>query len=121
MPRPRPRISLRTMMIAVAALGLLLGVEALRRRSDGFRRRALWHAMLEDRSTWDYVMVSSKVAPAREPDAPGRPPGGEEKERTEQAERSLRSAAHHGALRVKYERAANAPWLPVGPDPPSPD
>ena len=30
-------------------------------------------------------------------------------------------AAHHAALRSKYERAARYPWLPVEPDPPEPE
>jgi hypothetical protein len=31
------------------------------------------------------------------------------------------SAAHFAALRRKYERAARHPWLPVEPDPPTPE
>ena len=30
-------------------------------------------------------------------------------------------AAHHDALRRKYESAARHPWLPVPPDPPEPN
>jgi hypothetical protein len=31
-----------------------------------------------------------------------------------------RMAAYYTLLRVKYERAARYPWLPVAPDPPEP-
>ena len=32
-----------------------------------------------------------------------------------------RLRAHHIAMRLKYERAARYPWLPVAPDPPEPE
>jgi hypothetical protein len=32
-----------------------------------------------------------------------------------------RKAAHHGALALKYVRAARYPFLPVWPDPPEPE
>ncbi len=31
-----------------------------------------------------------------------------------------RMAMHYDLLRLKYERAARYPWLPVAPDPPEP-
>jgi hypothetical protein len=39
----------------------------------------------------------------------------------ENAERSRRRAAHHAALKHKYEHAARFPWRPIEPDPPEPE
>jgi hypothetical protein len=33
----------------------------------------------------------------------------------------LRTAAHYDRLALKYDRAAHYPWLPVPPDPPEPE
>lgn len=38
----------------------------------------------------------------------------------ETAPRHARHVSHHTALKLKYERAARCPWLPVEPDPPEP-
>jgi hypothetical protein len=35
--------------------------------------------------------------------------------------RGEQMSAYHRDLRIKYERAARYPWLPVDPDPPIPD
>jgi hypothetical protein len=37
------------------------------------------------------------------------------------SELSRNRVAYHARLRVKYERVARYPWLPIDPDPPSPD
>jgi hypothetical protein len=40
---------------------------------------------------------------------------------SDSADRSRRLAARYAAERLRYERAARYPWLPVEPDPPEPE
>jgi hypothetical protein len=39
----------------------------------------------------------------------------------DEAARCARISAHYTRLKLKYERAARYPWLPVEPDPPEPE
>jgi hypothetical protein len=91
-----PRFRTRTLMVAVAAVGVALGAGVtLWRRSAEFRQRALEHGWLAERgrSPWWFGPVD-------------RP--------------SLFRRWHHDSIRAKYERAARYPWLPVLADPPEP-
>ncbi len=38
-----------------------------------------------------------------------------------EASGDARSAAYHASMLRKYQRAADRPWLSVGPDPPEPE
>jgi hypothetical protein len=94
------------MMAAVALLAFLLAaVDQLRRRRESFRlraevcRRAVSAAYLDEQAARGALRV-------------GHDP------RTTAA--YFRRVEHYDALRVKYERAAARPWLPVEPDPPEP-
>ena len=88
-----PRFRLRTLLVAVAVAAVVSGVEVMRRRRACYQGRASDHAFAAIPYTPGYLG-----------------------DRPDQAK-----AAFHEAMRVKYERAARCPWLPVPPDPPAPD
>jgi hypothetical protein len=91
----RPRIRLRTLMIAVAVAALPLGLWAgIERRRAAFDRTAAYHVT---------QVVGLTVG--------GRPLTPSERRRDE----------WHYALFLKYREAAFRPWIPVGPDPPEPE
>ena len=88
----RFRISIRGMMLTVAALAIALGYFLWQQRTGRLAKyyvlKALCHADGER---------------AYESDDPNHT-----------------HAAYHGQLKRKYEHAARYPWLPVDPDPPHP-
>ena len=97
MPIPRPRFTVRRLMIAVAVVAVLLGVVVgLKRRSDRFRAIALRYAAKhkEDRMAYDVVADEGRF---------------------------LRRYDYHLSMQRKYEMATERPWLPVPPDPPEPE
>jgi hypothetical protein len=101
---PRPRFSLRWLMVAVAVVAL--GVAAVRwmRSMDAlsadYQRRALSHRI---KAADDYSLI------LRSPDDP------------RARARLERRKAYRSAMAEKWNRAALFPWLPVAPDPPPPD
>jgi hypothetical protein len=89
---PRVRFTVRRMMIAVAVVGVALGMCLwMVRRSKIFRERSNDHGR-----TWAAMMER------------GMEPGNG-------------LADYHRRLSEKYDRAALIPWLPVAPDPPEPE
>jgi hypothetical protein len=98
-----PRFRLWMLMVAVAVVAMALGgpVVLMRRRAD-FLRLADHHRV---RVQWRGVNGGTGATPWT--DSRGQPV-------TER-----RSAWHH-AMSLKYEHAAERPWLPVPPDPPPP-
>ena len=106
MPPPRPRITVRRLMIAVALIALGMGVGRVAWLGITYRRRADWHAVrheiARDRVVWAERMVGRGYL------APGAKLAAESE------------ADYHAALGRKYEHAAARPWLPVEPDPPGP-
>ena len=90
-----PRFRLRTLLVAVAVAGLLLGCA----RDLGL---AACHQMRVMRVGYTSMgltcWVDSRGVPVTE-----------------------RRSAWHEAMRNTYLRAAALPWLPVPPDPPPPD
>ena len=96
MPVPRPRFTVRRLMIAVAVVAVLLEIGAevgavLKRRESHFGLEGGEHRFAECMSG---------------PGLAGNHP---------------RQAAYYGRMAVKYEWAARYPFLPVWPDPPEPD
>lgn len=89
----------RLVLIALAIVGLLLVAEGLRRRRAWCLARATAHA--------DALTFLD-------------PPRHDRSDSAVEARRRAR-AAHHRAMRRKYERAALRPWLPIPADPPPPD
>jgi hypothetical protein len=84
-------------MIAVAVVGVVLGLFLLvKRREDEFRRQAVHH--------------TNELAGCYAPEGLT----------TAQVGAILRRRDYHRAMMIKYERAARYPWLPVAPDPPEP-
>jgi hypothetical protein len=99
----RIRFTVRRLMVLVALAGLAMAVATLVKRSTEFRALAEEQADAEQMS----------LAYADE----GRGEGGD----PQRVARGEQMAAYHRELRIKYERAARSPWLPVDPDPPIPD
>jgi hypothetical protein len=102
----RVRFTVRRLMAAVAVVGVIAGllVEGERRRVR-FRDLAAWH---EAEVMRYFVLI----------------PGGESEYQRRAFQRYEEvfgpTIIYHGSLRLKYERAARLPWLPVTPDPPPP-
>jgi hypothetical protein len=99
---PRVRFTVRRMMIAVAVSAAVIWGVILWQRASFYRWKARYHARME-RSSIIAVIEGRKSA------APG-----------ELADLSRIRAAHHAALRRKYEHAAARPWEYVPSDPPDP-
>lgn len=93
---PRPRFTVRWLMIAVAIVGVVLGVTIERR--GRFRKIAAHHrgecGNLINRSP--YVAFSNY------------------------SEATNRRIDWHHSMWLRYEDAARSPWLPVAPDSPEP-
>jgi hypothetical protein len=105
---PRPRFTIRRLMIAVVAIALILGLEATRRRWMGasttyhIRAEGYWRKARDaSEKAWRLALT------LRSDDAP-------------EIAREQRLADHWGSLMKKYRRLADRPWLPVEPDPPEP-
>src|SRR4051812_40930884 len=103
---PLPRFRLRTLMIAVAAVGVVFGGLAGLHRIDQQRQR--FRTLARNHLNREYVNRLIMQGSAEYGDA---------KAITEQ-HRML--AEYHHALNLKYEHAARYPWLPVPPDEPEP-
>jgi hypothetical protein len=135
-----PRMTTRRWMAAVAIVAVAIGGEMMRRRSVSYRGQANRYALAEakvrtwgknsDQRTAEHKKHLRKVQSFAESG------GGAFRASwksfidsatrsvtlaSEEAERFHRLAAHYAALRMKYERAARYPWLPVEPDPPKPE
>jgi hypothetical protein len=98
----RLRFTVRTLVVIVAIIGLAMAVVTMVRRSSEFREIA------EEQAD------SEQMSMAYADEGRGKNGDGQRVARGEQM-------AAYRALRIKYERAARYPWLPVEPDPPEPD
>jgi hypothetical protein len=114
---PGVRLTVRRFIVAAAVVEAAAGVEALRRRSEGFRELARYHAseelgFLGQARLWETGtgVGCSDVAPEVTPESAALG-----------AQRCRRRAAYEAGLSRKYDRAAARPWLLVAPDPPAPD
>jgi hypothetical protein len=111
---PRLRFTLRTLLALVAVVAATLGgfleYRRLMRKAAECRARAEDHAGIEQ----TLRTIIEKSGPSSPVDiSPGS--GLRSKRFTAKA-----VADHEAALRLKYERAADYPCLPVEPDPPEP-
>jgi cytochrome c-type biogenesis protein CcmE len=101
-----PKFRIRTLMIAVAVLGIALGglagLQRMDQRMQRFRALAQHH---QHRGLVNRLTVVGSVA------------HGDVKADTE---RYQIRAEYHDALNLKYKYAASHPWLPLSPDPPEP-
>jgi hypothetical protein len=89
---PCVRFTVRRLMVAVAVVAVAAGGLHLWELRVLYLRTALLHEVLSSLFQEGHACA-------------GRDPG---------------RSAHHQVLRIKYERAARRPWLPVEPDPPEP-
>jgi hypothetical protein len=101
-----PKFRLRTLMIAVAVLGIafgsLAGLLRIGQRTQRFRAVAREHRQREivNRLTVQGLVMQGAASPG--------------------IERHRVLTDYHKALNLKYEYAASHPWLPVSSDPPEP-
>ena len=103
---PRPRFTIRRLMVAVVLIAVFLA-PAVRFRGWVDRRRhnlmivAIQHELEE-------ILIDSRGPFHRSGDGPP-------------TLRDPRPAAYHQAMAAKYKWAARHPWLPVWPDPSEPE
>ena len=112
---PRPRFTLRGLMLVVAILAMLLGVWLWgERRRARFSALAWWHDRQvvcvfvghpgsDGESVWEATSIPQKL---------GDP---------QVSPRQQRISTWHHQIARKYYRAARNPWLPVEPDPAPPE
>ena len=95
-----PRVRLRTLMIAVAVVGVICAAVVIcKARRERFERIAARHTG---------VFPPLSFADAMSPDYERRSRWGRE------------VMAWHAEMARKYRRAARSPWLPITPEPPMP-
>jgi hypothetical protein len=95
---PRVQFTLRRLMVAVAIVGLTVGIGI-----EGERRRSRFLRIAIDHSHQAILRLSGNTwSPLR------------------MVEMQKAYAHYHDLMAQKYKRAARYPWLPVAPDPPKP-
>ncbi len=99
---PRVRFTLLRLMMAVCVMAVVFGLWG---RREHFLDRARHYA-------------DASLVPVSDP-----PPAGTDalQKWEREQERQRKRIEHFDRLRLKYERAARYPWLPVVPDPPEPE
>ena len=113
MRMPRPRFTVRWLMIAVAAVALMISGAAWATRRHrqavaSYEERLIYH-----RTNAGFNRSSLEAKPLTWIPIP--PPSPAE------LDRYRRGAEYHEAMVLKYERALRYPWLPASPDPPEPE
>ena len=102
---PRPRFTVRRLMIAVALAAALLAVGRVFFLSARYARISASHHAEEvaarDRVKWEGRMMKKGYHPAAK------------------LPLARDVAEYHAALKEKYRRASDTPWLPVPADPPA--
>ena len=101
---PRPRFTVRRLMVAVAIVGVLLGA------SLGLQRRRGWLQGLSERH-----QVRAQLCEVN------KFIGEIDRKPAAWIAKNHARFEHHLAMMRKYERAARYPWLPVTPNPPEPE
>ncbi len=112
MSLPSMRLTVRSMMVVVAVLGIALGAEMMRRKVVLFRELSQRHERREWRANKDLEVATGKVKvegmcgqfwlDLKDPSY------------------YRSSVAYHAQMKRKYDRAALMPFLAVAPDPPPP-
>jgi hypothetical protein len=124
MRMPCVRFTMRRMMIAVAVVGMGLGIEGYRRRlvSVSVRHRQVAMAYRLDAQMYKIEAMAAELERTTQVGFIGftsdNPSGPNE---DDGIARRFRLAAHYQELALKYRRAAGYPWLPVEPDAPEPE
>jgi hypothetical protein len=91
-----------TLVVGVAAVLFAVGGELARRR-ETFQRRARELALKAEIDEMVRALLRMGPSDPRE------------------VEQAGKRVEFHDRLRLKYERAALYPWMPVAPDPPEPE
>lgn len=103
-----PQMTTRRWMLAVAMAGALTGAERLG------RRRAVYRELAREHGAMEHLYLGFAGTDRFPLDPGGDLCYGMTAESKAQAE-------HHRRQRLRYERAARRPWLPVPPDTPEPE
>ena len=127
---PRPRFTMRWMMIVVAIIAVAMGVEVMRRRHDAFRRRANFYAVeekaslqsIKDLRRAEEMAVERLHGPFMDHNETTIPM--DLRYQIKQRRRDLVAmrarAGWHARMGRKYAHAAAHPWLTVAADTPAP-
>jgi hypothetical protein len=109
---PRVRFTVWRLMVAVAVFATATWGGQLAARGYSYRKMSDYHAASKARieSEWSLEFQWKRAL--------GHFPACRTLE--VQAEDAWKQAEWHVQMKVKYERAAARPWLPVEPDPPEP-
>lgn len=110
-----PRLTIRALMVAVAATALGLARRDLSARAREYRSRANHHEFIEKGGR-----ALLRTGEQRTPVGCGDIPDKVRKHSSDELAQLSKVVDHHRGLRMKYSRAARYPWLPVAPDPPVP-
>ncbi len=111
---PRIRFSVWRMMLAVAVLAIVFGVIRLSMVRQRYLEKAANHESFRARilssnleiAFWEARWRDQRLGKPAQYPWPAEPPY------------VPAIAKYHDDMRIKYERAARFPWLPVAPDPP---
>jgi len=117
---PRPRVSLKGLMIGVAVVGVALGAARLWRRSAYAAERAVIYGRAE--ANCRSALINSEGGVADQRRAARAHPVDPDGDRgaaywARQAEQRRREAAYIAGMARKWRRAAARPWEPVPLDP----
>jgi hypothetical protein len=110
---PRPRVSLRWLMVAVAIVALVLGVGTMGWRYLALRTKADFHERMEREQAEKQRAIEDLALAANSPEVAARM----------RADKAVHAKIenYHSRLKAKYRELASRPWLPIEPDPPEPD
>jgi hypothetical protein len=111
---PRIRFSVWRMMLAVGVLAVVFGVIRLSMVRQRYLEKAANHESFRARilrsnleiAYWEARWRDQRLGKPAQYPWPAEPPY------------VPAIAKYHDDMRIKYERAARFPWLPVAPDPP---
>lgn len=135
---PRARITVRRLILAVAALAVVMWAAVVNRRAASYRDLAERHSRLEavycaELGAETEEHLSQRIEQVRRDGDRGWfhmlpiPLGPERDAEVAKLERRLRRLpglreriTYHGRLAARYERACSALWRTVPPDPPEP-
>ena len=138
MPRALFRFRLRVLLIAVALIGVALGIYVFSLRANRFQDRCRSEASEERYWQKEVLFLERLASTYREEARQERDLAADDREILEDhdlrasvtnkfvaqanrdAEKARRLVVHHASLKRKYLRAASHPWESVPPDPPPP-
>jgi hypothetical protein len=121
---PRLRFTVRRMMIVVAIVGVIAGVEAIRQRRESFRSRMTYHAgqlqgIADENEPWNHDEWKRCWYPEYGTPRESPPPSASQREAY--SENRKQHIAYHEWMYWKYRLASKRPWLSVSPDRPEPE